>query len=91
MGFRNDAYATVWEVTSKTPNVTQLRISTSHKNKETGAYETDFSGFVACVGSKVAAEALHLHEKDRIKLITHICGCHCSKNNMLGISFNLHF
>lgn len=67
MGFRKDSYATVWSVEAKTPSVTKVRISISKKNKQTGEYEQDFSGFVNFCGT-AASNALKLHEKDRIKL-----------------------
>lgn len=67
MGFRKDSYATVWSVEAKTPSVTKVRISISKKNKQTGEYEQDFSGFVNFCGA-AASNALKLHEKDRIKL-----------------------
>lgn len=68
MGFRKDAYATVWEVTPVSETMTKVRLSTSKKNKQTDQYETDFSGFVAFVGAAAAKNAAHLAEKDRIKL-----------------------
>ena len=68
MGFRTGAYATVWEITPKTDGFTQIRISTSKKNKETGEYETDFSGFVAVFGRPAAGQAAKLKERDRIVL-----------------------
>lgn len=68
MGFRKDAFATVWKVDPKLPNVTTVNISTSRKNKQTGEYETDFSGFVSFCGSATAAKAAKLKERDRIKL-----------------------
>lgn len=67
MGFRTGAYATVWTVEAKSPSVTKVRISISKKNRNTGEYEQDFSGFVNFCGS-TASDALKLHEKDRIKL-----------------------
>lgn len=67
MGFRKDSYATVWSVEAKTPSVTKVRISISKKNKQTGEYEQDFSGFVNFCGT-AASNALKLREKDRIKL-----------------------
>ena len=51
MGFRNGGYATVWSVESTRPNVTKVRLSTSRKNKQTGEYEQDFSGFCNFVGN----------------------------------------
>lgn len=68
MGFRKDSYATVWEVTPKTNGITQLRISISRKDRETGEYETDFSGFVSVIGTGEAQKAAKLKERDRIKL-----------------------
>lgn len=68
MGFRKDAYCTVWEVTPKSDSLTQGRISISRKRKDTGEYETDFQGFVSFVGTAAANKALSLKEKDRIKL-----------------------
>lgn len=68
MGFRKDSYAKVWSVETVSDTMTKIRISTSRKNKQTGEYEQDFSGFVACVGSQAAAAAAALKEGDRIKL-----------------------
>ena len=68
MGFRNGAYAKVWDVQPKTPNVTTLQISISIKNKETGQYDTKFSEFVSCLGADVAAKAKQLVKGDTIKL-----------------------
>ena len=68
MGFRKDTYAKVWQVESVRDNFTKLRISISKKNKQTGQYEDDFSGFVNIYGSGVAAKAAKLKSGDRIKL-----------------------
>lgn len=68
MGIRQGGYATVWEVVPKTQGVTQARVTTSVKNKATGEYKTDFSGYVSFLGSAVASEAAKLKEKDRIKI-----------------------
>lgn len=68
MGFRNGAYATIWEVNPTSQTMTKVRISTSKKDKQTGNWETDFSGFVAFVGAKNAELAAHLNAKDRVKL-----------------------
>lgn len=51
MGFRNGAYATIWEVKPVSDTNTKARISVSRKNKQTGQYETDFSGFVEFIGT----------------------------------------
>ena len=68
MGFRNNNYCTVWEVESISDTNTKARISSSRKNKQTGEYETDFSGFVNFIGTAAAKKALGLKEKDRIRL-----------------------
>lgn len=66
MAFRNNSYATVWEI-KPNANYTDVRLSTSHKNKQTGEYETDFSNYVRFIGDahKMAAG---LKERDRIHL-----------------------
>ena len=46
MGFRNNCFATVWQVESRNPNWTKVRLNISRKNKDTGEYEQDFSGWV---------------------------------------------
>ena len=67
MGFRKDSYATAWEVKKGNGNYTDVRLSTSRKNKQTDAYETDFSGFVRFVGT-AHQNAGNLKERDRIKI-----------------------
>lgn len=68
MGFRKDAFATVWSIEQGTDTRTKGRISISRKNKQTGEYEQDFSGFVDFIGTAAARKALSLKEKDRIRL-----------------------
>lgn len=70
MGFRNNSYATVWEVKPQNNRWTKLRISISHKNQDTGDFETDFKGWVDAFGTAAAAKAAKLKEKDRIKLLS---------------------
>lgn len=67
MGFRNGAYATVWEAKEGNGNWTDVRLSISKKNKQSGEYETDFSGFVRFIGD-AHEKAAFLGEKQRIKL-----------------------
>ena len=67
MGFRKDSYATVWEVKKGNGNYSDVRLSTSKKNKQTDEYVTDFSGFVRFVGT-AHQNAGALKEKDRIKI-----------------------
>lgn len=68
MGFRTGAYAKVWEVTPMSDTSTKIRLSVSRKNKQTGEYEQDFSGFVLCIGTAAARNAARLKEGARIKL-----------------------
>ena len=68
MGFRKDGYATVWEVKPVSDFNTRVRLSTVRKNKDTGEFEQDFSGFVRFVGSANAKSALGLKRKDHIKI-----------------------
>lgn len=68
MGFRQNAYATIWAVDGVTDTRTKARISISRKNRQTGEYETDFSGFVDFIGTAAARKALSLKERDRIRL-----------------------
>lgn len=68
MGFRNGAYCKVWSVEPKTDTWTKCRISISRKNKQTGEYEQDFSGFVDFYGTAAASKASKLSEGARIKL-----------------------
>lgn len=68
MGFRNGAYLKVWEIKPKSDVSTQIRGSVSKKNKQTGEYEQDFSGFVSCIGKSAAKKAAGLKEGDRIRL-----------------------
>jgi hypothetical protein len=67
MGFRNGAYATIWEVKAGKGNYSDVRLSISKKNKQTDQYETDFSGFVRFIGT-AHQNAGSLKEKDRIKI-----------------------
>lgn len=66
MGFRNNCYASIWSVEPK-GTWTKVRLSTSRKNRDTGEYEQDFSGFVSFVGN-ANAKAQQLKERDRIRL-----------------------
>lgn len=68
MGFRTGAYAKVWEVTPMSDTSTKVRMSVSRKNKQTGEYEQDFSGFVLAIGTASAAKAARLKKGDKIKL-----------------------
>ena len=68
MGFRVNAICKVWQIMPKSDVNTQLRVSTSRKNKQTGNYDQDFSGFVSCVGAAAAKKAAKLNEGARIQI-----------------------
>lgn len=68
MGFRNGAFAKVWETNPLSDTAVKMRISISRKNKQTEEYEQDFSGFVLACGTSAASKALKLKDGDRIKL-----------------------
>lgn len=68
MGFRKDAFCTVWEVSPISDTMTKGRVSISRKNRDTGEYVQDFSGFITFVGTAAARKALSLKERDRIQL-----------------------
>lgn len=68
MGFRSGAWATCWSVEPVSDTVTRVRLSTSRKDKQTGDYNQDFSGFVSFLGTAAAKKASMLKERDRIKL-----------------------
>ena len=69
MGFRNGAYARVWEVQAKTPNVTAVRISISKKPRGSDTYVQVFAEYCAVLGATPAKAALALKKGDRIKLL----------------------
>lgn len=50
MGFREGAFATVWEITNQGESFSKIRVSTSRKDKKTDEYITDFNGFVSLIG-----------------------------------------
>lgn len=66
MGFRKNAWATVWSIENGRNNSLRIRISTSRKKKD-GKYEQDFSGY--CTLLKDAKEkGANLQVRDRIQI-----------------------
>lgn len=51
MGFREGAFATVWEITGRNEKYSKVRMTVSRKDKNSDDYITDFSGFVSLIGS----------------------------------------
>lgn len=66
MSFRQNAWAKVWEITTGERS-TKVRISTSKKNKQTGEYEQDFSGYVTLSGA-AHRDATKLKVGDSIRI-----------------------
>ena len=67
MGFRTGAFCKCWAIEPGKGNFMKVRLSTSRKNRDTGEYEQDFSGYVMMIG-QAHAKAQRLHDGDRIKL-----------------------
>lgn len=67
MGFRNGAYATVWEVKQGNGNYSDARISISRKNKDTGEYRTEFNAWVRLIG-QAHKDANMLERRSRIRI-----------------------
>lgn len=72
MGFRNNAYAKVWEV-KPSDRYTDARISISRKRD--GEYVTDFTGYVRLIG-EAHVKAATLNDGGRIQ----ITSCDVSNN-----------
>lgn len=89
-GFSNGSYAKVWEVKPVDgKDQIDLRISVSSKNKATGEYKTDFSGFVRCY-SNAAQVAKKLKQGDRVKLIsTNVTSSYNKEKNETKYYFSL--
>ena len=76
MAFKNNAFATLWNIDKDAKKVAKIydnyadiQVTTSKKNKS-GKYETDFSGKVRCFGKALQTlKDFTFTEKDRIKLI----------------------
>lgn len=62
--------ATFWKVQRVADNgkTCDVQISISKKNKQSGEYETDFSGFVKFCGENLVKFAQSLQEKDKIDI-----------------------
>ena len=50
MGFREGAFATIWEITDE-KKYASVKLSISRKDKESGEYKKDFSGIVRFIGN----------------------------------------
>lgn len=71
MGFKNGAYAKVWEVVppQEGKKTYRVRLSISRKDKLSGEYEQDFSGYVSFIGKAAALAKEKLTKGSRVKLL----------------------
>lgn len=83
--FSAGSYAKIWEIKRKEDKFTDIRISTSKKDRETGKYSQDFGGFVRMVGQAHTAMD-HLEENDSFKIIR--CGVENSYNKEKKTTYN---
>lgn len=68
MPFRKDYNLKVWSIEpAENGKTTKIRCSGSKKNRETGEYEQDFSGFVTLIGP-ANSKAASLKEGDVIRV-----------------------
>lgn len=68
MGFSVGSFAKIWEIKEIKDKYSDIRISTSVKNKTTEQYEQDFGGFVRLVG-QAHQQLKYLSEGDRFKIL----------------------
>lgn len=65
--FSNGAYAKIWKIVNKSAKYVDLNISTSSKDKLTGKYSSDFSGYARFIGK---AFSINYEEGMSVKLIS---------------------
>ena len=83
--FSAGSYAKIWEIKAINANYSDIRISTSKKDKETGEYKQDFGGYVRMVGQ--AHKAMEtLKESDSFKIIR--CGVENHYNKEKKTTYN---
>ena len=83
--FSAGSYAKIWEVKAINKNYSDIRISTSKKDKETGNYTQDFGGFVRMVG-QAHAQMSYLDEGDRFKIVR--CGVENKYDKEKKVTYN---
>lgn len=77
MGFKNGAFATLWNVDKENNKLinfyekyADISVAISKKDKADDSYKTDFSSRVRCIGKAFETlKSVQLAEKDRIKLL----------------------
>ena len=82
--FSAGSFAKLWEIRKREEKYTDIRISTSRKNKDTGEYEQDFGDFARLVG-KAHEAAEDLNDGDRFKIIK--CGVENRYNKEKKITY----
>ena len=85
--FANNNYAKVWKIyppQKKDQKFTLVQMSTSQKDKKSGEYNTDFSGYVRLI-SKAFEKSKELEAKDSIKIVK--CGVTTSYNKQENKSY----
>ena len=83
--FSAGSYAKIWEVKAINKNYSDIRISTSKKDKETGNYTQDFGGFVRMVG-QAHDQMSYLNEGDRFKIVR--CGVENKYDKEKKVTYN---
>lgn len=83
--FSAGSYAKIWEIKAINEKYSDIRISTSKKDKNTGEYSQDFGGFVRMVG-QAHSQMQYLNEGDRFKIVR--CGVENSYNKEKKTTFN---
>lgn len=83
--FSVGSYAKIWEIKAINEKYSDIRISTSKKDKATGEYSQDFGGFVRMVG-QAHSQMSFLHEGDKFKIVR--CGVENTYNKEKKTTYN---
>lgn len=83
--FSNGSYAKIWQIKAINANYSDIRISTSKKDRETGEYKQDFGGFVRMVG-KAHDLMSYLSEGDKFKIVR--CGVENHYDKEKKVTYN---
>lgn len=82
--FSAGSYAKLWQIKEIKDKYSEVRISTSTKNKD-GKYEQDFGGFVRMVG-QAHEQMNYLQENDSFKIVR--CGVSNKYDKEKQITYN---
>jgi len=75
--FSVGSYAKIWEIKEIKDKYSEIRISTSQKDKNSGEYRQDFGAFVRMVG-QAHQQLAYMSEGDKFKILR--CGVENSYN-----------